>query len=153
MKNFRILLFVGLFGLLGFSANAQFGRAAAFPLIAGDTLNNTDTVTKTITATAGYICGAIQVNLSKISGTVGGKAYLYQSLDGANFVVTDSATYTTLSTTVPSITTPTVTAVAQFQKTPLPSTYYAVVATSTGTVSMQVRVLYTLRKYSTSISQ
>lgn len=122
------------------------------PLVAGDTLNNTDTVTKVIKVTSGYSCGSIQVNLNKISGTVAGKAYLYQSLDGFNYQVSDSATYATLSTTVPAIATPSVTAIAVFQKTMLPSVYYAVVATSSGTVSAQIRVLYTSRRYSTVVT-
>jgi hypothetical protein len=152
MKNIRFLLFVALLGCLSFSANAQFGRAASFPLVAGDTLTNTDTVAKVITATAGYSASGIQVNLTKLSGTVAGKAYLYQSLDGINYVVTDSASYTTLSTTTPSIQSPSVTATAMFSKNPVPSVYYEVVATSSGTVSMVCRVLYTLRKYTGQVT-
>lgn len=149
MKKFLLIAFLGSLGL---TSHAQFGKASAFPLVAGDTLNNTDTVTKFIPATAGYSCTGIQINLNKISGTIAGHAYLYESLDGVNYFPTDTASYVTLSTTTPAISTPVAAAVATFSKATVPWVYYAVVATSSGTVSAQVRVLYTLRKYSTAIS-
>ena len=143
MKN---IIFLLSFLSLGYASQAQFGNAAVFPLVAGDTLTNADTVVKVIKASAGYSAEGIQINLNKISGTIAGKAYLYQSLDGVNYWVTDSATYTTLSTTTPSIQNPTATAIATFSKVESPSVYYAVVAISSGTVSAQIRVYYTLRK-------
>ncbi|MBS1915664.1 MAG: hypothetical protein JST87_05265 [Bacteroidetes bacterium] len=150
MKKFFCL--IALVSAFCFQSHAQFATATTFPLIAGDTLTNTDTVTKVIKATAGYEASSIQVNLNKISGTIGGKVYLFQSDDGVNFIVTDSANYTTLSTTTPSIQTPSATASAIFLKNPIHSVYYLVAATSTGTVSAQVRVLYTLRKWQLSTS-
>lgn len=149
MKKIFYMLVV-LLALTGYKASAQYGNALTLPLIAGDTLNNVDTVTKLIRITGGFSGLGVQVNLNKISGTVAGKAYLWQSLDGSNYLLTDSASYTTLSTTQPSLATPTVTASAIFQKALVPSTYYLVEAVSSGTVSMQVKVLYTTRKYATS---
>jgi hypothetical protein len=127
-----------------FSTKAQFGRAASFPTIAGDTLNNASSVNKIFTATAGYNALAVQVNAKQISGTLTGKAYLYTSLDGANYVLTDSAAYAP----VPNLTgvAPTYTHVATIQKVTAPGVYYLVSAVSTGTTSSAIKVLYTLRK-------
>lgn len=146
-----IYIFLALIGLTAFKANAQYGFAATAPVVAGDTLNNVDTVTKVLKVTGGFSGIGIQVNLFKISGTIpSGKAYLWQSMDGSNYVLTDSASYTTLSTTQPALATPTASATATFQKVLAPSEYYAVEAVSSGTVSAAVRVLYTTRKYQTN---
>lgn len=147
MKKFRLIGV--LFCALAFAAkpaSAQFGNAYTFPLVAGDTLNNVDSVFKTFTTTAGYSEIGIAVNLTKISGTVAGNAVLYGSMDGITFYPTDSANYVVPLTS--SYSTPTVTNVAYFSKSEAPWTTYLVVAKSTGTVSAQVRVKYTLRKHS-----
>lgn len=133
--------------LIIFSAlttKAQFGRAASFPTIAGDTLTNASTVNKIFTATAGYNALAVQVNAKQISGTLTGKVYLYTSLDGSNYTLTDSATYVP----VPNLTgvAATYTHVAIIQKVTAPGVYYLVSAVSTGTTSTAIKVLYTLRK-------
>lgn len=78
-------------GLLSFTAKAQ--RATTFPTIAGDTVSTSsslDTVSKVISVTAGYSAMGIQVIGTKVSGTVTAKAYLYSSLDGTNYILTDS---------------------------------------------------------------
>ena len=140
-KLFLFLLVISI----GLASEAQFGRAAAFQLSAGDTLTNTDTISKVITATAGYNAMGVQVLVNKLSGTLTGKAIIYQSLDGTNYQQTDSVT--TFST-IPSWTglTPTYTNSAYFQKVTVPGVYYKVSIISSGTVSAPIKVLYTLRK-------
>jgi uncharacterized RmlC-like cupin family protein len=121
-------------------------RATIFPLIAGDTLTTSssrDTVTKVITATAGYSALGIEVVTTKVSGTVAGKAYLYSSLDGVNYTLTDSSSAFANQTTN----------VAFFTKTGgLPYVYYKVtvqdaIGGATSTQANIVRVYYVLRRY------
>lgn len=83
-------------GMLSFTneSKAQYGEAALFPLIAGDSISTSsslDTVSKVFRTTAGYSAIGVQVNGTRISGTVTVKAYLYGSMDGTNYVVTDSS--------------------------------------------------------------
>lgn len=88
MKKIMFLL-VMVASLLSFTeTKAQ--RYTALPLIAGDTIANHDTVSKTIPATAGYSTGSFKVEYTKISGTVDLKAYLYGG-DGTDFDLTDSS--------------------------------------------------------------
>ena len=87
MKKFIFFLVV-MAGMLSFTeSKAQ--RYTALPLIAGDTIANHDTVSKTISATAGYSTGSFKVEYTKNSGTVALKAYLYCG-DGTDFDLTDS---------------------------------------------------------------
>lgn len=141
MKKF-LILFVAI--ALSFGAKAQFGNAAVFPTIAQDTLVNTDTVSKVIKATAGYNAIGVQINIKVSTGTLAGKAYIYQSMDGVNYQATDSAAY--VATVTSSYSTPTYTNTAYFTKQTVPGVYYRIWAISTGTVSAPVQVLYTLRK-------
>lgn len=138
----KILLLVVMLGALFSFTQAQ--NATLVTLAAGDTLSQSatsDTVTKIIKATAGYSALGIQVNQTKLSGTGSGKVYLYGSLDGTNYVVTDSsAAFTDVTTNT-----------AFFTKTTTPYTYYKVQArpmgASTGTQSAIVRVYFVLRKH------
>ena len=143
MKKLLLFCFVVLVAL---STRAQ--NATLMPLIAGDTLNNTDSVFKSILVTAGYNTIGINVDVTKISGTVAGKAILYGSQDGITYFPTDSMNYVVPLTS--SYKTPTVTNIAYFSKTGAPWTSYLVVATSSGTVSAQVKVRYVLRYTSTA---
>jgi hypothetical protein len=138
----KILLLVVIFG--AFFSITQAQNATLIPLAAGDTLSqsaSSDTVTKIIRATAGYSALGIQVNQTKLSGTGSGKVYLYSSLDGTNYTLTDSSSaFTDVTTNV-----------AFFTKTTTPYTYYKVQArpmgASTGTQSAIVRVYYVVRKH------
>jgi hypothetical protein len=143
----HLFLLVCLFAAVTI-AKAQTGTSAIFPLVAGDTLNNTDTVFKKLPVTAGYNIIGINVDLTKISGTVAGKAILYGSTDGVTYFPTDSMSYVIPLTS--SVSTPTVTNMAYFQKTGAPWTSYLITATSSGTVSAQVRVRYVMRYTSTA---
>jgi hypothetical protein len=141
MKKFLILLSV----VVGMVSTTIAQRATLFPLVAGDTLTTSssrDTVTKVITVTAGYSALGIQVVTTKVSGTVAGKAYLYSSLDGTNYTLTDSSAAFANQTTN----------TAFFTKTTTPYVYYKVtvqdaIGGSTSTQANIVRVYYVLRKH------
>jgi hypothetical protein len=141
MKKFIILSMLAM--VVGMATQAQ--RATLFPLIAGDTVSTSssrDTVTKIITATAGFSALGIQVNATKISGTVSAKAYLYSSLDGTNYNLTDSSAAFANQTTN----------VVWFTKTTTPYVYYKVtvqdpIGGATSTQSVQVKVYYVLRRH------
>jgi len=141
MKKF-LILFLAVVGVISTTVAQQ---ATLMPLKAGDTLTTSssrDTVTKIINATAGYSALGIQVVTTKVSGTVAGKAYLYSSLDGTNYTLTDSSAAFANQTTN----------TAFFTKTTTPYTYYKVtvqdaIGGSTSTQSNIVRVYYVLRKY------
>lgn len=141
MKN---ILLIVVFAALSMASKAQNGTAAAFPLAAGDTLTNVDSVSKVIKCTAGYNAMGIQVLVNKLSGTLSGKAYLFESMDGTNFQIHDSASY--VATQTSSYYTPTYTNSATFNKVTTPGVYYQVLVVSTATVSAPVKVLYTQRK-------
>jgi hypothetical protein len=134
---FFLMLIVGVY-----SAQAQ--RATLITLAAGDTISTSsslDTVSKVIPITAGYSALGIQVVTTKVSGTVAGKAYLYSSLDGTNYVVTDSSAAFANQTTN----------TAFFTKATVPYVYYKVqVRDAAGGASTQVnivRVYYVARKH------
>lgn len=149
MKKLAFTLLLGMVAFLP-QSHAQFGTALTLPLIAGDTLNNVDTVFKAITTTAGYRDLGVQVLIKKISGTVAGKLILWGSMDGINYVATDSMSYAL--TTPSSLITPTFDNLAYVNKSGTPFTNYAILCTSTGTISAQVRVKYTLRRQQVTIS-
>lgn len=141
MKKFIILSMLAM--VIGMTTQAQ--RATLFPLIVGDTISTSssrDTVTKIINATAGYSALGIQVNATKISGTVSAKAYLYSSLDGTNYNLTDSSSAFANQTTN----------VVWFTKTTTPYVYYKVtvqdpIGGATSTQAVKVQVYYVLRRY------
>lgn len=146
MKKYLGIICSAIFLLAIHSAQAQ--SATLMPLKAGDTLvtsSSKDTVSKVITVTGGYSVMGIQVKATKVSGTVAGKVYLYRSMDGVNYTVTDSSAAFVNQTTN----------TAEFEKTWPGFTYYKIEArTADGTTSTQsviYRVYYTLRK--TAITQ
>lgn len=141
-KIFVLLALLSAFALKG---NAQSSIPYTFPLIAGDTLVNADTVTKVLPVTDGYASVGIQVNLKKISGTVASKAYLYRSIDGSAYVLVDSSAYNAVPTGT--MFTGSTTHVAAFNLVAPSGAKYLVNALSSGTVSAQVRVYATLRRY------
>lgn len=137
-----IFLFALVVGLT-ISATAQ--SASVFPTVFGDTIitvANVDTVTKVISTTAGYSALGIQVNAVKVSGTITAKAYLYSSLDGTTYNLTDSATAFANAAGAQSV---------WFSKTTTPYTFYKVQVRNPGTVvsteSLAIKVYYVLRKY------
>ena len=91
MKQFLFIIAL----LVGVStANAQ--SVVLMPLVAGDTITNTDTVDKYLPQfTGGYSGIAIEVRAIRVSGTAAGKVYLFESLAstaaGASSLTTMSA--------------------------------------------------------------
>lgn len=130
--------------MVGLMASTIAQRATLFPLAAGDTVSavaGMDTVTKVITVTAGYSALGVQVVATKLTGTPAGKAYVYSSLDGVNYNLTDSsAAFTDITTNV-----------AFFSKVTTPNVFYKIQVRPMGQVSTtqttQVRVYYVLRKH------
>lgn len=146
MKKFILFLMVALLSLTTVKSSAQ--SAVLMPLVAGDSIScaaSLDTVSKVITVTGGYSALGIEVVATKVSGTVSGKAYLYSSLDGTNYTVTDSSSaFTNVTTNT-----------AFFTKTAgLPYTYYKVqmrVADGANTTQVYIpRVYYVLKKFTTN---
>jgi hypothetical protein len=136
------ILFLALVIAFSFASQAQ--RASLMPLAVGDTMITSaslDTVIKTIPITAGYSALGIQVVGTKVSGTVSGKAYLYGSLDGTNYTVTDSSSAFVDQTTN----------AAFFTKVTVPFTYYRVQYRSatgaTSTQSVIIRIYYVARRH------
>ena len=136
------MFLLALFTATTFASMAQ--NATQFSLVAGDTVVTAatlDTVFKTLPVTAGYSALGIQVVATKISGTVTSKAYLYGSIDGTNYTVTDSVAFTN-------------TAGAQsafFTKSTTPYTRYQIQirqpGVSTSTESLATKTYYVLRRY------
>jgi len=130
--------------MVGLIASTIAQRATLIQLAAGDTVSavaGMDTVTKVITVTAGYSALGVQVIANKLTGTPAGKAYLYGSLDGINYTLTDSsAAFTDIAANV-----------AYFTKVTTPYVFYKVQVRPMGVASTtqttQVRVYYVLRKH------
>lgn len=132
MKKFLLL---SVFALTVFAAHAQFGKPIKMPLAVGDTAVNTTAAAKIITTTAGYNAIGIQPVVTKVSGTVAGKAYLLWSLDGTNYIKTDSITLTNVTTNT-----------AVWAKQTTPAGYYKVQVVGTDTMAAILSVWYTIRK-------
>lgn len=139
----KSLFFLYLF-VISVAVKAQ--SAVVFPTVYGDTVitsSSLDTVTKTLPSTAGYSALTIQVNAIKVSGTITAKAYLYGSLDGVTYNLTDSATAFANSATAQSV---------WFTKTNPAYTKYKIqvrnVAGTTSTESLAIKVWYMLHKFS-----
>lgn len=143
MKKFSFLavaLVIGLSSMITTTATAQ--RFTTLPLLAGDTLvmsSSSDTVTKVITATAGYSAAAFKVKLTEISGTTAGKVYLYGG-DGTDYNITDSTALTDVASQIVWLT-----------KTTTPYTHYKIevrpMGAATATFSSIVRVSYVLKRH------
>jgi hypothetical protein len=145
MKPYKIfsVLLVSL-ALMASTFQAKAQHATLMRLAAGDTLvtsASSDTVSKVLTVTAGYATLTFQVEVNKISGTVDGKVYLYSSLDGSDYQLTDSSAVLTDATSN----------VRWFDKVAPGRTYYKVqvrpVGADTESFSAQVRVYYSAKPY------
>lgn len=118
---------------------AQFGSGVKLPLAVGDTILNTTTVSKTISATGGYSGAFIQVLTTSQSGTRAAVARIFGSTD-------NGVTYDRINTT-DSVTFSATTAHYSFKVLgPLPPKIKVAVAGS-GTQATLVQVWYVLRKY------
>ena len=119
-------------------SNAQ--STVKFPTIVGDTVANTGTQAKVIATSGGFSGAAVQVVLTKLSGTGAGTVGLYGSLDGVNYVQIGS------NFTITNVTTQ---ACTFYVSAPLPQ-YIKVLTTGSGTESILPVVYYRLPKYQTN---
>lgn len=150
MKKFLLLsLLAGAMLCFNSTAKAQtnvYGSGQLFPLIAGDTLVNVDTVMKVITTTAGYRDMGVQVLVTTLTGTPAGKLILLGSMDGLTYTATDSIALSAkqVNSAIP---TGGANLTAFVWKTGVPFSHYMVMATNTAsTTTAIVRVWYTLRR-------
>lgn len=130
----KILILVSL--IIGMATSAFCQRATTMPLVAGDTLTNTDTLYKVITTTAGYSAIGIQPVVTKISGTVAGNVILQGSLDGINYVALDTLALANAATNT-----------KVFTPAATPYVFYRVQFITSGTQSYVARIHYILRKH------
>jgi hypothetical protein len=145
------LLIVSLVALLSIAANAQI---APFynALSTGGVFPQSDTVSNTGTGTVQCrvlrdvptVNTTIQVNVTKISGTVGGTISLQGSLDGTNWKALNTAeTQTALAT----VTATDATNVYHWRLNGSPFLYYRVSWTGTGTMSASFSASLYRNKY------
>ncbi|MDP4151189.1 MAG: hypothetical protein Q8943_17415 [Bacteroidota bacterium] len=107
------------------------------PLAAGDTIVNTGTSAKTITCTYGIAGIAVEVLLTKISGTGAGTVQLQGSNDNVNFTNLGSAfTITNVATQ----------STMFYVTAPVPQ-YLKVLATGSGTESVVQTVIHRMSRY------
>lgn len=132
----KILFLLALVVTVTINATAQ--KASTLSLAAGDTAVNTGTSTKVLPIlTTGYEGAAIQVILTRNSGTAGGSLVIQGSLDGTNY------------TTIGSAFTPTNVASQStmfYVTAPVP-VYLRTLLTGTGTMSVTQTVKYVYRKH------
>ena len=103
-----------------FTANAQI--TANFT--GSDTVVNTAAVDIDLKVTNGYNTGAMQVVITKVSGTVAGNAILKGSVDGINYVNLDTLATTNVDTQT-----------KIFTENPVFYPWYKVTYTGTGTMA------------------
>ena len=133
------IVLISILALCGFIANAQFGLSAQLPLAVGDTASGSVTVNKYITATAGYISLSVQPVITKLSGKVYGTLYLYESVDGVNYVQLATSAVSNVLTLVAPI----------FITVGSPCYKYKVTFKDDSTGTAKLVVNYILRKYQT----
>lgn len=147
MKKIVLILLVmaGLFTVT--ESKAQSGTAYTFPTVAGDSLSTADSVYKKIPVTSGYSSLGVQVSIKKGTGTLDGKFYLYTSVNGNHYVLTDSASFTAVPTFGSVNANGGYTHTARIEKVAPGGTSYIAVATQTGSLTASpVQISYTARK-------
>jgi hypothetical protein len=127
------IIFAVIF-ILGFNyCYAQPAYSVSF--IPADTLTNADTVVKNITLSTTLNGIVLQPVVTRISGTAAGKMVLLQSIDGTNFIRTDSVSFTNV-----------VTNTAFISKSQPTALYYRVEFISSGTTKLWPQLWYLSRK-------
>ena len=129
------ILFALVLLTLMFGASAQ--TATTLSLAAGDTLTDAGTSAKTIKITGGYSGVAVQVTLTKLSGTGAGSVVIQGSNDGSKYTTIGSA-YTITNTSSQS---------TMFYVTAPVPVYLKILATGSGTESVVQTVSFVARKY------
>lgn len=136
MKKF---IFILILAVISVGANAQFARGVKMTQATTDTIKTGAlTVTKILPLTAGYSTVSIQPVLTKKSGTVAGKVYLYGTVDGTNYIKLDSLTLSDQATNT-----------AIFNVTPAKHSQYKIQGVGNGTMNALLSVWYLVRKYIT----
>lgn len=141
MKKLKFLLLS--FSLIAISLLTPNGDAQAqsptkLPVLSADTLVNADTTTKVIPITGGFSTISFQPIITKRTGTVAGKVYLHQSIDGTNYIATDSLSLTDVSKNT-----------VIWTKTPPSAGYYKITAITIGTQNSVLNLWYVTRRYNT----
>ncbi len=129
MKKLLIVLVV----LFSVSASAQTTQSVTF--IGSDTLTNADTIVKNITLSTTANGIILQPVVTRVSGTAAGRVVLLQSIDGTNFIRTDSIAFTNVVTNTAFIT----------KSQPL-APYYQLQFISSGTTVLWPQLWYFVRK-------
>lgn len=132
----KIMCFQLLLASVSYDVSAQTGTT--IPLVAGDTVVNTGTASKTILLTGGFSGVYLQADVRKLSGTVGGTLQLFASVDGVSYVQVGSDQTVTNTTGTK--------AYAFSVSAPVP-VYLRVIHTGTGTMSSVLTLKYVIRKY------
>jgi len=146
MKKLILYLSVLMIVFISLTDRMEAQVASTLPIIAGDTVSTStslDTVSKVITVSAGYSALGIQVEGTKTTGTITAKAYLYSSLDGTTYNLTDSSAAFANSAGTQAV---------WFTKTGgLPYVYYKIQVrppgASASTEGLAIRIRYVLRKF------
>jgi hypothetical protein len=100
-----------------------------------DSLINTDTVVKNITLSTTLNGIVLQPVITRVSGTAAGKVFLAQSIDGANYITTDSLILSNQLVNTALIT-----------KTQPTALYYRLTFISSGTTALWPQLFYLPRK-------
>lgn len=143
MKKLFSILVISL-SLLSLTSHQARGQSPVHvPVVAGDTLVNADTLTRIFSFTDGYAGIILTPVVTKISGTVAGTMYLYESGNGTDWSdATDSLVLANSAS-------------RQYPKrgfrltAPIAAKYKMVFITS-GTQSYKTDFYYVLRRYATN---
>lgn len=137
----KILLFALMVGLF-VTSNAQTAKLFTVNSRAtGDTLNDADTLTKVLSATAGYNQLTFGLDVKKISGTVAGTISITASAD-------NGATYgTTLTSVNDTLTNTTGTKQYNFAYSPVYYDHYKITVITSGTVSAKLLPYWNLKGF------
>jgi hypothetical protein len=135
MKKFTKLLALSLMFVCMSISNES--KAQSILMTGWDTVVNTASVSATYRATGKPTFVAVQNVLTKVSGTVAGKSYLYASLDGITYVAIDSMTATNQTTN----------AKIWIVANPKAYAYYKVTHTGSGTMSAILAPKIIIREY------
>lgn len=130
MKKLLFLLVVLFSALLAYAQPTQ-----RVEFVGTDTLTNADTIVKNLTLSTTANGIILQPVITRVSGTAAGKVVLLQSVDGTNFIRTDSISLSNVVTNTAFIT----------KSQPL-APYYRVEFVSSGTTVLWPQLWYFIRK-------
>jgi hypothetical protein len=122
--------------VLLFAINFCYSQAAiSVPFVGVDSLINADTVVKNITLSSSLNGVIFQPVITRASGTAAGKVVFAQSIDGVNYIPTDSITLTNILTNSTLVS----------KSTPV-STNWRITFISSGTTALWPQLWYLPRK-------